>query len=68
MIIALVAVGVVAVCGAMGLFAYFTHRFIHLLQTEIMCMKTVAARQEKKAERINRAIETKAEGSVDVAQ
>lgn len=52
----LVALVLVAVCGAVGLLGYFTHRFIYLLQTEVKCMETVAARQEKKAERINRAI------------
>jgi hypothetical protein len=55
MMVALLAV-LVAVCGAVGLLGYFTHRLVYLLQTEVECMEAVAARQEKKAERINRAI------------
>ena len=63
-----VAVGVVAVFGAVGLFGYLAHRFVDLLQTEVNCMETLAARQERKAERINRAIqaaESVGEGSGD---
>jgi len=57
MMIALVAV-LVAVCSAVGMFGYFTHRLMYLLQTEVECMEAVAARQEEKARRINRAIGT----------
>jgi hypothetical protein len=64
----LVAVGAVAVCCVVGLLAYFTHRFICLLQTEVACMKTVAVRQREKAERINRAMEMEGEESVDLAR
>jgi hypothetical protein len=64
----LVSVGVIAVCCAIGILAYFTYMFIRLLQTEVACMKTVAARQREKAERINRAMETEIEESVDFAQ
>ena len=56
MVSTLVAFGAVAVCGSVGLLTYFTHRFIRLLQTEVECMEAVAARQEEKAKRINRAI------------
>ncbi|MDZ7689518.1 MAG: hypothetical protein U5J64_12565 [Halobacteriales archaeon] len=52
----LIAVGVVAVCGAVGILGYFTHRFIYLLQTEVNCMKRVVARRRRKVERINREI------------
>lgn len=53
----LVAVVVVAFCGAAGLLGYFTHRFIYLLQTEVKYIEAIAARQEEKANRINKAID-----------